>query len=139
MFSYWFPFALSKKVIFLNISVAHKCTNISVRFESNRCCKGIKFLSQLKLSNTDIFTIRWCKPLIFQTYIIWSNIIHSFKYKRSTTFGSKDIEIRKVVTKTQFLRITHSYAPYFLLIVSHILLGQNFNFVINHLSISFVL
>ena len=36
---------------------------------------------------------------------IWSNRIHSLKYQRSQTLGSKDIEIRKVelVTKTQFL------------------------------------
>ena len=43
--------------------------------------------------------------MIFQTQIIWSNRIHSLKYLRSTTFGSKDIVIRKseFVAKTQFL------------------------------------
>ena len=35
------------------------------------------------------------QPLIFQTLIIWSNIIHSLKYQRSTTLDRKDIEIRK--------------------------------------------
>ena len=46
-----------------------------------------------------------CKPLIFQTQIIWSNRIHSLKYLRSATFGSEDIVIRKleIVAKTQFL------------------------------------
>ena len=42
--------------------------------------------------------------MIFQTQITWSNRIHSLKYLRSATFGSKDIVIRKseFVTKTQF-------------------------------------
>ena len=37
--------------------------------------------------------------------LFWSNIIHSFKYPGSTTFGYKDIVIRKseFVAKTQFL------------------------------------
>ena len=34
-------------------------------------------------------------PLIFQTWIIWSNIIHSLRYVRSTTLDYKDIGIRK--------------------------------------------
>ena len=43
--------------------------------------------------------------MIFQTQIIWSNRIHSLKYLRSATSGSKDIVIRKweFVAKTQFL------------------------------------
>ena len=43
--------------------------------------------------------------MIFQTQITWSNRIHSLKYLRSATFGSKDIVIRKseFVAKTQFL------------------------------------
>ena len=67
--------------------------------------KELSFYQKLKLSNPFIFTIWWCKPLIFQTYIIWSNRIHCLKYQRSKTLGSKDIEIRKVefVTKTQFV------------------------------------
>ena len=60
---------------------------------------------KIKLSNPYIFTTGWCRPLIFQTYIIWSNGIFSLKYLRSTTLGCKDIRIRKFefVTKTQFL------------------------------------
>ena len=43
--------------------------------------------------------------MIFQTQIISFKRSHSLKYLRSTTFGSKDIVIRKseFVTKTQFL------------------------------------
>ena len=43
--------------------------------------------------------------MIFQTQIIWFNKIHSLKYLRSATFGSKDILIIKseFVAKTQFL------------------------------------
>ena len=45
------------------------------------------------------------KPLIFQTLIIWFNIIHNLKYLRSVTFRSKDIVIKnsEFVAKTQFL------------------------------------
>ena len=61
---------------------------------------------QNKCSNSYIFATLWCKPLIFQTYIIRSNIIHSLKYQRFTTFGCKDIEIRKseFATKSYFFR-----------------------------------
>jgi len=61
--------------------------------------------NKIKYLNLEIFRTRSCKPLIFQTQIIWSNRIHSLKYLRSATFGSKDIVIRKseFVAKTQFL------------------------------------
>ena len=62
-------------------------------------CNKIKYL------NHNIFRTRCCKPLIFLTLIIWFNRIHSLNYLRSTTFGSKDIVIRKsgFVAETQFL------------------------------------
>ena len=65
-------------------------------------------MPQIKFSNSYIFATRWRKPLIFQTYIIWANQIHSLKYLRSTTLGFKDKEIIKsqFVTKTQFLWIS---------------------------------
>ena len=60
------------------------------------------------LAQTQIF-----KPLeadvvnlwYFKFRIFWSNRIHSLKYLRSTTFGSKDIVIRKseFVARTKFL------------------------------------
>ena len=61
--------------------------------------------NKIKYLNLNIFRTRCCKPLIFQTLIIWSNRIHSLKYLRSATFCSKDIVIRKskFVAKTQFL------------------------------------
>jgi len=73
--------------------------------------KGLIWLILLAQRNwvfgtkSNIFGTRCCKPLIFQTQIIWSNRIHSLKYLRSTTFGSKDIINRKseFVAKTQFL------------------------------------
>ena len=42
--------------------------------------------------------------MIFQALIIWFNRIHSLKYLRYATFGSKDLVIRKseFVAKTQF-------------------------------------
>ena len=56
--------------------------------------------NKIKYFNLNIFRTR----LIFQTQIIWSNRIHSLKYLRSATFGSKDIVIRKseFVAKIQF-------------------------------------
>ena len=73
-------------------------TNMNVGKELSLCYK-------LKFSNPYIFTTGWRRSLIFQTYIIWSNRIHSLKYLRFTTVGCKDIRIRKYefVTKTQFL------------------------------------
>ena len=55
-------------------------------------------------SNPYIFTTCWCKLLEFQTLIIWSNILYSLKYLRSTTLGCKDIRI-----KTQFLYVNNSF------------------------------
>jgi len=67
--------------------------------------KELSLWNKIKYLNLNIFRIRCCKPLIFQTQIIWSNKIHSLKYLRSATFGSKDIVIIKseFVAKTQFL------------------------------------
>ena len=61
--------------------------------------------NKIKYSNLNSFRTRCSKPLIFQTQIIWANRIHSLKYLRSATFGSKNIVIRKseFVAKTQFL------------------------------------
>ena len=60
---------------------------------------------KLWIYNLNIFGTQCCKYLIFQTYIIRSNRIHSLKYLRSTTLESKDIGFRKAefVAKTQFL------------------------------------
>ena len=65
--------------------------------------KELSFCHKLKSSDSNIFGIWWCKPLIFQIYIILSIRINNLKYLRSTTLGHKDIEIRKseIVVKTQ--------------------------------------
>ena len=67
--------------------------------------KELSLYHKFSCCKTYIFAALWSKPLIFQTYIIWSNIIHSLKYLRSSTLGCNDIEIRKseFVAKTQFL------------------------------------
>ena len=54
---------------------------------------------------TSLHVAWWCKLLIFQTYIIWSNRAHSFTYLRTTTSGCIEIGIRKeeCVAKTQFV------------------------------------
>ena len=57
-------------------------------------CKGIESLQQTLISNHIIFETQCRKPLIFQTYIIWSYKSHSLKYQRFTTLESKDIGIR---------------------------------------------
>ena len=67
--------------------------------------KELSLLNKIKYLNLNIFRTRDFKPLIFQTQIIWFNKIHSLKYLRSATFGSKDKVIIKseFVAKTQFL------------------------------------
>ena len=74
--------------------------------------KGIESLS-LWFSNLYIFVIQCRRPLIFQTMnsVRWKNL--SLKYQRITPSGGKNIGIRKseLVTKTQFLCITHSQNP----------------------------
>jgi len=60
---------------------------------------------KLKFSNPYVYGTWWCRLLIFQTKIIWCNIIQSLKYLRSSTLGCRDIGIRKseFVLKTQLL------------------------------------
>ena len=67
--------------------------------------KELSFCHELKFSNPYIFVTWWCTPLIFQTKNIWSNIIYTLKYLRSTTLGLEDIgiTISEFVAKTQFL------------------------------------
>ena len=67
--------------------------------------KELSLCHKLHYSNPNIFRIGYCKPFIFQTQTIWSNRFNSLKYLKFTTFGSKDIVIRKseFVAKTQFL------------------------------------
>ena len=67
--------------------------------------KELSLCNKIKYLNLNIFRTRCCKPLIFQTQIIWTNRIHSLKYLRYATFDSKDIVIRKseFAAKTQFL------------------------------------
>jgi len=71
----------------------------------NHLPKELSLWNKIKYLNLNIFRTRCCKPLIFQTQIILSNRIHSLKYLRSATFGSKDTVTRKseFVAKTQFL------------------------------------
>ena len=74
--------------------------------------KELSFCHKLEFSNLYIFATGWRKPLIFQTYMIWSNRNHSLKYVRSMSLGCKDIGIRKskVVAKTQFLYSGYGWA-----------------------------
>jgi len=62
--------------------------------------KELSLWNKIKYLNLNIFRTRCCKPLIFQTQIIWSTRIHSLKYLRSATFGSKDV----VISKSEFFR-----------------------------------
>ena len=57
--------------------------NLSHGLNLSRGSNSLKELSlchKFSFCKTYIFAALWCKPLIFQTYIIWSNIIHSLKY-----------------------------------------------------------
>ena len=57
--------------------------------------KELSLCHKLWIYNPYIFRTQCRKSFIFQTYIIWSNRIHSLKYQRSTTLESKDIGFRK--------------------------------------------
>ena len=61
----------------------------------NRKKKELGLCYKLKFSNPYIFAIRWCKPLIFQNYIVWFYRIQSLKYLWCRILGCKDIRIRK--------------------------------------------
>ena len=67
--------------------------------------KELTLCHKLWFSNPNIFGTQCRKPLIFQTYIFWSNKSQSLKFQRFTTLESKDIRIRKseFVAKSQFL------------------------------------
>ena len=75
---------------------------IFLYFSYSKLIQELSLCHKLKYSNSYIFNIWYYKPLRFQTNVIWSN---KFIVWRSTTFGSKDIVIRKLefVAKTQFL------------------------------------
>ena len=51
----------------------------------------------------------WCKPLIFQTQIIWSNRICNLKYQRSTAMGCKDIWFIYIYTLLVCLSVCIQY------------------------------
>ena len=78
--------------------------------------KGVDSLRhKLWFSNPYIFETQCRKPLLFQTYIIWSNRTHSLKYQRFTTLEFKDIGIGKseLVAKTQFLKLLNNMDTYY--------------------------
>ena len=87
------------------ICLLEPCETILVLYENQFSTKELSFSHNLEFSNPYIFSTGWRKPLIFQTYMIWSNRNRSLKYLRSMSLGCKDIEIRKskFVAKTQFL------------------------------------
>ena len=58
--------------------------------------KELSLYNKIKYLNLNIFRTRCCKHLIFQTLIILFNRIHSLKYLRSVTFGSKDNSDQKI-------------------------------------------
>ena len=67
--------------------------------------KELNLCPKLWIYNPFIFGSQCCRLLIFQTKIIWCIKIHSLKYLKSTTFGCRDIGIRKseFVSMTQLL------------------------------------
>jgi len=49
--------------------------------------KELSLCNKSQFSNTYISTTKLCKPLIFQTLIVWYNRSHSLKYLRSYNIG----------------------------------------------------
>ena len=70
-------------------------TNIILKFLEFYQIMEMSLCHKLKWSKPYMFAAWWCKPLIFQTYIIFYNIINSLKYLRSTTMDCKYEGIRK--------------------------------------------
>ena len=111
----YFKSWVESTVLCLSLSMAHKkrssAVDIMWRFKRNpifsfsilsqnlsclKLRKELSFRHKLKYSNSYIFATWWCKPLIFQTYNISSNIIYSLKYQRFMTSGCKDIRIKNL-------------------------------------------
>ena len=100
-----------------------QCTILNVTLKTyvyqyyERYCRfsRLKGCHKLWIYNPFIFETQCRKSLIFQTYIIWSNRIHSLKYLRSTTLEFKDIGFRKAefVAKTQFLCFYHILSNFY--------------------------
>ena len=103
------------KLRLFDLTRIHICKDVGIR--KSDYVANTRFLSQkfmvkeltlchkLWFSNPNIFGTQCRNPLIFQTYIFWSNKSHSLKFQRFTTLESKDIGIRKseFVAKSQFL------------------------------------
>ena len=53
--------------------------------------KKLSLCHKSQFSNTYISTTKLCKPLIFQTYIVWYNRSHTLKYLRSISLDCWDI------------------------------------------------
>ena len=102
IFWFWKIFQTFKKNYILNLSCLQH-----IHYLLGFQLKGTEFWPQILILKSYIFAIWWCKPLIFQTIIIWSKMIDSLKYLRSPTLKCKDIGKRKseFVTKTQFIHL----------------------------------
>jgi len=78
----------------------------SFLFFENNLAKGFESLQQTQICHPQYLS----NLMVYILNISNSSRMNSLKYQRSTTFGCKDIEIRKseFVVKTQFLcRIKH--------------------------------
>ena len=99
---------LQNVVCLLCFQICPEILRVSLRFQSRKLKpKELTLCHKLWFSNPNIFGTQCRKPLIFQTYIFWSNKSHSFKFQRFTTLESKNIGIRKseFVAKSQFLSV----------------------------------
>ena len=97
---------LQNVVCLLCFQICPEILRVSLRFQSRKLKpKELTLCHKLWFSNPNIFGTQCRKPLIFQTYIFWSNKSHSLRFQRFTTSKSKDIGIRKseFVAKSQFL------------------------------------
>ena len=101
----WFCGKKAKTDFFNNNMICFQLNLTILKYVTNE----LILCHKLWFSYPYIFETKCCKPLILQTYIIWSNRTHSLKYQRSTTLESKDIEFRKseFVAKTQLLYILY--------------------------------
>ena len=106
---------------------------VSKLFKIWEAKKELSLWNKIKYLNQNIFRIRCCKPLIFQTQITLSNRNHSLKYLRYVTFGSKDIVIRKQSLWQRLNSFVFLFIPF---IKNNILLVMFLKFLIVIISVS---
>ena len=93
--------------LIINLLSIHIFFHEMCEFVKKILIKKQSICQEIKFSNPYIFPTWWCKPLLFQTKIIWSNRKLSLKCLRSIALGCKDIGIKNQNSYTCITLITN--------------------------------